>query len=253
MADTLTNIQTDVRFYANESDINLTTGINLRISNAMYRAMGTPGYRHRGVKIGRRWKEFTREDTSLTMVASQEQYTWPASPVFNEPFFIEGLDVNASNAPYIILPAPNMTTWSYFDDKNDARPLYSRLIDDSGTVKANPFTASATGFWFWYADDARYDVRLSAGGIVTPFTIGDILLDDTKNDVTTIVSVSSSATPTFDASLGTIFTNTLTANVTSSTISNPVTGQRIEIYLAQDGVGGFTFAWPANVQLRKST
>lgn len=135
MADTLTNIQTDVRFYANESDINLTTGINLRISNAMYRAMGTPGYRHRGVKIGRRWKEFTREDTSLTMVASQEQYTWPASPVFNEPFFIEGLDVNASNAPYIILPAPNMTTWSYFDDKNDARPLYSRLIDVSGTVK----------------------------------------------------------------------------------------------------------------------
>ncbi|KKM62905.1 hypothetical protein LCGC14_1516960 [marine sediment metagenome] len=131
--------------------------------------------------------------------------------------------------------------------------IASIFSDDSGTVKANPFTASITGFWFWYADDARYDVRLSGGGIVTPFTIGDILLDDTKNDVTTIVSVASSATPTFDASLGTIFTNTLTANVTSSTISNPVTGQRITIYLAQDGTGGWTFAWPANVQLRKST
>ncbi|KKM70023.1 hypothetical protein LCGC14_1444910 [marine sediment metagenome] len=128
--------------------------------------------------------------------------------------------------------------------------LASIFSDDSGTAKANPFTASATGFWFWYADDARYDVRFSGGGIVTPFTIGDILLDDTKNDVTTIVSVASSATPTFDASLGTIFTNTLTANVTSSTISNPVTGQRIIIYLAQDGTGGWTFAWPANVQLR---
>ena len=128
--------------------------------------------------------------------------------------------------------------------------LASIFSDDAGTAKANPFTASATGFWFWYADDARYDVRLSGGGIVTPFTIGDILLDDTKNDVTTIVSVASSATPTFDASLGTIFTNTLTANVTSSTISNPVTGQRITIYLAQDGTGGWTFAWPANVQLR---
>ncbi|KKK71387.1 hypothetical protein LCGC14_2914440, partial [marine sediment metagenome] len=90
--------------------------------------------------------------------------------------------------------------------------LASIFADDSGTVKSNPFTASATGFWFWYANDARYDVRLSGGGIVTPFTIGDILLDDTKNDVTTIVSVASSATPTFDASLGTIFTNTLTAN-----------------------------------------
>ena len=131
--------------------------------------------------------------------------------------------------------------------------LSSIFSDDSGTVKSNPFTASSTGFWFFLADDSRYDIRLSGGGIVTPFTIGDILLDDTKNDVTTIVSVASSATPTFDASLGTIFTNTLTANVTSSTISNPVTGQRIVIYLAQDGVGGFTFAWPANVQLRKST
>ena len=131
--------------------------------------------------------------------------------------------------------------------------LASIFSDDSGTVKSNPFTASSTGFWFFLANDARYDIRLSGGGIVTPFTIGDILLDDTKNDVTTIVSVASSATPTFDASLGTIFTNTLTANVTSSTISNPVTGQRITLYLAQDGTGGWTFAWPANVQLRKST
>ncbi|KKK79698.1 hypothetical protein LCGC14_2830900, partial [marine sediment metagenome] len=105
--------------------------------------------------------------------------------------------------------------------------LASIFSDDSGTVKSNPFTASSTGFWFFLADDARYDLRFSGGGISTPFTIGDILLNDTKNDVTTIVSVASSATPTFDASLGTIFTNTLTANVTSSTISNPVTGQRI--------------------------
>jgi hypothetical protein len=130
--------------------------------------------------------------------------------------------------------------------------IASIFSDDSGTVKANPFTASSTGFWFFLANDARYDIRFSGGGISTPFTIGDILLDDTKNDVTTIVSVASSATPTFDASLGTIFTNTLTANVTSSTISNPVTGQRITIYLAQDGTGGWTFAFPANVQLRGS-
>lgn len=144
---------------------------------------------------------------------------------------------------------PSCTITVFDSGTMDVSSIFS---DDSGTVKANPFTASSTGFWFWYADDSRYDVRLSGGGIVTPFTIGDILLDDTRNDVTTIVSVASSATPTFDASLGTIFTNTLTADVTSSTISNPVTGQRITIYLAQDGAGGWTFAWPANVQLRKS-
>ena len=128
--------------------------------------------------------------------------------------------------------------------------IASIFSDDSGTVKANPFTASATGFWFFLADDARYDLRFSGGGISTPFTIGDILLDDTKTDVT--VSVASSATPIFDASLGSIFTNTLTANITSSTISNPFTGQRITIYFAQDGTGGWTVAWPANVQLRKA-
>ncbi len=124
--------------------------------------------------------------------------------------------------------------------------IASIFSDDSGTAKANPFTASTTGFWFWYADDARYDVRLSGGGIVTPFTIGDILLDDTKNDVTTISTVSFSATPTIDASLGSIFTLTLTANVTSSTISNPVTGQRITLRISQDATGGWTFVYPVN-------
>ena len=73
--------------------------------------------------------------------------------------------------------------------------LSSIFSDDAGTVKSNPFTASSTGFFFFYSNDGRYDIRLSGGGISTPFTIGDILLDDTKNDVTTIVSVASSADP----------------------------------------------------------
>ncbi|KKM87470.1 hypothetical protein LCGC14_1268630, partial [marine sediment metagenome] len=124
--------------------------------------------------------------------------------------------------------------------------IASIFSDDSGTVKANPFTASSTGFWFFLADDARYDIRFSGGGIVTPFTIGDILLDDTKNDVTTISAVSFSATPTIDVSLGSIFTLTLTANVTSSTISNPVTGQRITLRISQDATGGWTFVYPVN-------
>jgi len=51
--------------------------------------------------------------------------------------------------------------------------------DNSGTPKANPFTADATsGYWFWYADNGRYDVKLSGGGITTPFTLGDISLAD---------------------------------------------------------------------------
>lgn len=56
--------------------------------------------------------------------------------------------------------------------------LASIYADDSGTVKANPFTAAATGQWFVYADDGTYDVRFSAGGISTPFTLGDQQLLD---------------------------------------------------------------------------
>ena len=45
--------------------------------------------------------------------------------------------------------------------------------DDLGTPKINPFSASNTGYYFFYADTGRYDVRLSGGGIASPFTRGD--------------------------------------------------------------------------------
>ena len=131
--------------------------------------------------------------------------------------------------------------------------IASIFSDDVGTVKANPFTASADGLWFFYADNASYDVQLSGGGIATPFTLSDISLDDAAQSVTTVTSVASSPTPNFDASAASIFTNTLTANVTSSTITGGVAGQIITLYLLQDGTGGWTFAFPASVTLRTAT
>lgn len=59
-----------------------------------------------------------------------------------------------------------------------------------------------------------------------------------------------SATPTFDAALQNHFSITLTANVTSSTLSGSVTAGYAEIItflICQDGTGTWTFAWPANV------
>jgi hypothetical protein len=61
------------------------------------------------------------------------------------------------------------------------------------------------------------------------------------------VVVSFSATPTFNASQGSSFDITLTGNVTSSTLSNTVAGQKITFVVVQDVTGGRTFAWPANV------
>lgn len=57
-----------------------------------------------------------------------------------------------------------------------------------------------------------------------------------------------SATPDLDASRASIFVMTLTANVTSSTLSKATDGQPIRVVLKQNGAGGWTFAWPTNMK-----
>jgi hypothetical protein len=61
-------------------------------------------------------------------------------------------------------------------------------------------------------------------------------------------TVTFSATPTFNASLGNTQKITLTANVTSSTLSNATAGQTINFLICQDATGGRTFVWPTNVK-----
>lgn len=128
--------------------------------------------------------------------------------------------------------------------------LSTIFSDNVGTSKSNPFTAASTGFFFFYADDGKYDVQLSLGdpAIGSAFSWGDVLLTDGVKR--TIESVVFSATPTFDASESDVFSMTLTANVTSSTITNPVVGKEITFLLSQDGMGGWTFAFPVDVVLR---
>lgn len=136
MADALTNIQSDARHYADDDNLALTTGQGLRVANVIYQGMLSPGYKLLGRVIGRLWPEATREDTSLTMVVGDEDtYTWPTTPVFKNPVWLEGIDINTSD-PYPILWAPDMTTWSAYDDQNGTdRPTYARLIDVAGTLK----------------------------------------------------------------------------------------------------------------------
>lgn len=50
--------------------------------------------------------------------------------------------------------------------------------DNSLTPKANPFTASVTGYFFFYGANGRYDVTFSGGGLAAPLTFGDVLLAD---------------------------------------------------------------------------
>ena len=61
------------------------------------------------------------------------------------------------------------------------------------------------------------------------------------------VAVAFSATPTFNAALGSTFKITLTGNVTSSTLAGAQAGQILIFEITQDGVGSRSFVWPANV------
>jgi len=61
-------------------------------------------------------------------------------------------------------------------------------------------------------------------------------------------TVTFSATPTFDASLGNTQKITLTANVSSSTLLNAGAGESLRFIVCQDATGGRTFTWPSNVK-----
>jgi hypothetical protein len=149
MAETLANIETDVQFYANDRRLTITSGDHLRIANLIYQGFLTPDFRMPGtnIKIGRRWPEVTQEDTSITTTVGTEQYTWPSSPQFKEPFYIELVDATDS-LPTPIYPVTSLDEWSELDDTNNGTPKFYMLIDVAGTVmlalRPNPDTLGDT-------------------------------------------------------------------------------------------------------------
>ena len=66
--------------------------------------------------------------------------------------------------------------------------------------------------------------------------------------INAVNTVAFSATPTFNASLGSLQKITLTGNVTLSTLSGAVAGQTIVFLICQDAVGSRTFTWPVTMK-----
>jgi hypothetical protein len=98
--------------------------------------------------------------------------------------------------------------------------------------------------------NAAGNIAISAGGtnqsvVLTPTGTGAV---KPRNLAANVNTVTFSATPTFDASLGNTQKITLTANVTSSTLSNATAGQALYFLICQDATGGRTFVWPTNVK-----
>ena len=105
--------------------------------------------------------------------------------------------------------------------------------DNAGTAKANPFTASTTGYWFFYADNARYDVRLSGGGIATPYTLYDYVLFD---------SAIAGGIASLEAQTGATQTFTDDTNVTITSAANAhVLGWTGQLSVPRGGTGAATF------------
>jgi hypothetical protein len=66
---------------------------------------------------------------------------------------------------------PACTVTVYLPGTTTKTTIYS---DNSGTVSANPFTASVKGFYLFYADDGVVDVQLSGSGFTSPYTLGSV-------------------------------------------------------------------------------
>ncbi len=79
------------------------------------------------------------------------------------------------------------------------------------------------------------------------FTVGSAPSQFGGAVISGLNTVAFSATPTFDASRGNTQKITLTANVTSSTLTNASAGEQINFIICQDATGGRTFVWPTNV------
>ena len=81
------------------------------------------------------------------------------------------------------------------------------------------------------------------------YDTGTAWIEIVTSSVFGLLVVAFSATPVFDASQAQEFKITLTGNVTAPTFINGTDGPALIAFrIVQDGTGGWTFAWPANVR-----
>lgn len=125
--------------------------------------------------------------------------------------------------------------------------IYEEDIDASGANNAVCYVDLAASDTNVFRVKAR---NVGGSGSFWAHDVGGVVYyDNVINGVKTekVVSVTSSATPTFDPTLGANQTMTLTANVTSSAMPAALDATVLRLTLLQDSTGGWTFAWPSTV------
>lgn len=135
--------------------------------------------------------------------------------------------------------------------------------NSTGTALPNPITLNSAGRVQTagltesglYLGIASYKINLYAAGTgntCNGTAVGSLIWSQEPVITTpsfggTVQSVTFSTTPSFDASVAQFFDLTLTGNVTSSTITNAVSGSVVQFKICQDGTGSRTFVWPGTV------
>jgi len=153
---------------------------------------------------------------------------------------------------------PSCTVTVYNEGTTTLSNIYA---DNNGTVKGNPFTSDANGYWFFYANNGRYDVDFSNSDITNPYAQGDYLLCD-PSDPTGSFSCTGSNTglcplgPTdtryVDSTAGSdsnIGRNWCSAYATEQAAVTALASTGGWIYVAPDYTGAAPASIPANVHI----
>lgn len=138
MAQTVTNIQTKVRWEIRDEAYDLTDTTGLAVFNMIYRRLASflP------------WPELLRSDTSLTTTSGTEDYTWPSSPIFIDVLSVEIQNPEADMRYCTIAPVQTFSEMTVERGKKKDFPLvYMRAHDGSNHVlrlAPTPDTSSLT-------------------------------------------------------------------------------------------------------------
>lgn len=87
--------------------------------------------------------------------------------------------VGSSSTTKLIQSFPLCTVTVYDTGTTNLVSIFSNAAGT--TPKANPFTASSDGSWWFYVLAGRYDLRFSGTGITTPFTLSDVSVSDVSS------------------------------------------------------------------------
>lgn len=192
-------------------------------------------------------KTATQTITNKTLTSAIEN-----SPTITTATWVTSATI--SSATFNIFPGVTSITF-----KNNAQTLNNMVIADAGDIT---FRATVGGITTLTATTLAGTLSTAAQPNVTSVgTLNGLTVATSAMTVNTAgnatfnrqylaakFGVTFSATPTFDFNNGNVQSTTLTANITSSTFSNGISGGRYVLVFTQDGTGNRTVVWPGSVK-----